>query len=67
VDNAVMPVPGEWTVLRLPLVSFVPTWRGRRVDGASAVRPESLRQLGLVIADGQAGLFARALRSIALE
>ena len=62
-----MPVPDEWTMLRLPLASFVPIWRGRRVDGASAVRPESLRQLGLVIADGQAGLFARALRSIALE
>jgi hypothetical protein len=61
------PVPGEWTVLRLPLASFAPTWRGRPVAGASAFRPESLRQLGLAIADRQAGAFALALRSIALE
>ena len=61
------PVPGGWTVLRLPLASFAPTWRGRPVAGASALRPESLRQLGLAIADRQAGAFALALRSIALE
>ena len=41
------PAPGEWAVLRLPLASFVPTWRGRPVEGVSAVRAESLRQLGL--------------------
>jgi NADH dehydrogenase [ubiquinone] 1 alpha subcomplex assembly factor 1 len=61
------PVPGEWTVLRLPLASFVPTWRGRPVAGVSAFRPERLRQLGLMIGDRQAGTFALALRSIALE
>ena len=61
------PVPGQWTVLHLPLVSFAPTWRGRSISGASALRPESLRQLGLTIADRQVGAFALALRSIALE
>ncbi|HQR22526.1 MAG TPA: CIA30 family protein, partial [Burkholderiaceae bacterium] len=61
------PVPGEWTVLRLPLASFVPTWRGRPVEGVPAVQPKSLRQLGLVIGDRQVGGFALALRSIALE
>lgn len=61
------PVPGAWTLLRLPLASFVPTWRGRPVDGASALRPEGLRQLGLAIGDRQAGAFALALRSISLE
>ncbi len=61
------PVPGEWTVLRLPLTSFVPTWRGRPVEGVSAIWPQSLRQRGLTIGDRQAGAFALALRSIALE
>jgi NADH dehydrogenase [ubiquinone] 1 alpha subcomplex assembly factor 1 len=61
------PVPGQWTVLRLPLASFVPTWRGRPVEGVSALQPERLRQLGLTIGDRQAGAFALALRSIALE
>jgi hypothetical protein len=59
-------VPGEWTVLRLPLASFVPTWRGSLVDRVSAFRPESLRQLGLTIGDRQAGAFALALRSTAM-
>jgi NADH dehydrogenase [ubiquinone] 1 alpha subcomplex assembly factor 1 len=61
------PVPGEWTVLRLPLARFVPTWRGRPADGAPALQPECLRQLGLTIGDRQAGAFALALRSISLE
>lgn len=61
------PVPGEWTVLRLPLTSFVPTRRGSSVEGVPAFRPGSLRQLGLTIADRQEGKFALALRSIALE
>lgn len=61
------PVPGEWSVQRLPLVSFVPAWRGRPVDGVPALRPERLRQLGLVIGNRQAGPFALALRCIALE
>jgi NADH dehydrogenase [ubiquinone] 1 alpha subcomplex assembly factor 1 len=53
-------------VLRLPFASFEPSWRGRPVEGASALRSESLRQLGLAIADRQAGAFKLALRSIAL-
>jgi len=61
------PVPGEWSVLRLPLASFLATWRGRPVEGGSAICPANLRQLGLVIGDRQAGPFALALRSIALE
>jgi NADH dehydrogenase [ubiquinone] 1 alpha subcomplex assembly factor 1 len=61
------PPPGVWARRRLPLASFVPHWRGRPVEGVPALRPGSLRQLGRTIADRQAGKFALALRSIALE
>jgi NADH dehydrogenase [ubiquinone] 1 alpha subcomplex assembly factor 1 len=64
---SIEPLPGVWTVLRLPWASFRPTWRGRPVEAAPAFRPERLRQLGLLIGDRQAGAFALALRSIALE
>ena len=60
------PVPGEWTVLHLPLASFVPTRRGRPVEGVPALRPLALRQLGIAIGDQQAGAFALALRTITL-
>lgn len=61
------PAPGAWSVLRLPLRSFAPTWRGRPVDGAPVCRPDRLRQLGLTIGERQAGPFALALRLIVLE
>jgi hypothetical protein len=60
------PPAGAWTELQLPWSAFVPTWRGRPVPGAPAIRPEALRQLGLVIGEGQAGPFALGLRSIVL-
>ncbi len=61
------PPAGEWALLRLPLASFVVQWRGRPVEGVPALAPGGLRQLGLTIADRQAGRFALALRSIALQ
>lgn len=61
------PAPGAWSMLRLQLTSFVPTWRGRPVDGAPVCRPDHLRQLGLTIGERQAGPFALALRLIVLE
>jgi hypothetical protein len=61
------PPAGTWTVLRLPLDAFVPTFRGRRVTGAAPLDPARLRQVGLVIADRQVGRFALAVRSIGME
>ena len=61
------PPAGTWTVLRLPLDAFVPTFRGRRVTDAAPLDPTRLRQVGLMIADRQVGRFALAVRSIVLQ
>jgi hypothetical protein len=58
---------GTWTLVRLPLSEFLPNFRGRRVPGAVPLNPARVRQVGLMIADGQAGAFALALRSIRAE
>ena len=58
---------GAWTRLRLPLAAFVPSFRGRRVADVAALDPADLRQVGLMVADRQAGRFALALRSIGME
>jgi NADH dehydrogenase [ubiquinone] 1 alpha subcomplex assembly factor 1 len=58
---------GRWTVVRLPLSEFQPTFRGRSVPGAPPLDPARVRQLGLVIAERQDGSFALGLRSILAE
>ena len=59
------PPAGEWAVVRLPLEGFVATWRGRP---ASAEPPTAvqIKQIGLLIADRQAGPFRLDVREIAL-
>ena len=56
-----------WTQLSLPLTDFQPSFRGRLVPGAPAFDPARLQQIGLMIADRQAGPFALAIRSIGFE
>ena len=56
-----------WTVVRLPLSAFRPSFRGRVVPGAPPLDPARVRQIGLMIADRQAGPFALAVRSIRAE
>ena len=58
------PPAGTWTVVRLPLSEFQPTFRGRSVSGAPPLDPVRVRQIGLMIAERQAGAFALRLRSI---
>jgi len=58
---------GTWILLRLPLFDFRPTFRGRSVPGAPPLDPARVRQIGLMIADRQAGSFALAVRSIRVE
>lgn len=57
---------GQWVTLDLPLADFRPVYRGRAVPGAPALEVAQLRQVGLMIADRQAGRFALDVRSISL-
>ena len=55
--------PGRWMTIRLPLAGFAPTFRGRPVT-APPLDPLRVRQLGLMVADRQAGPFELKVRSI---
>lgn len=61
------PPAGAWMVARLAVSEFRPTFRGRSVPGAPPLDPAAVRQIGLMIADRQAGPFALAIRSIHAE
>jgi hypothetical protein len=56
----------DWQTLRLPLAAFRATFRGREVPGAPALDPARIRQVGLMVADRQAGPFALDIRRISL-
>jgi NADH dehydrogenase [ubiquinone] 1 alpha subcomplex assembly factor 1 len=60
------PATTDWQVLHLPLAEFRATFRGREVPGAPALDPARTRQVGLMIADRQAGPFALDIRRISL-
>jgi hypothetical protein len=57
----------QWTTVRLPVAEFRPTFRGRVVATAPPLDPARVRQVGLTIADRQAGAFALEVRSISAE
>jgi hypothetical protein len=54
----------RWQTIELLVGAFVPRFRGRAVPDAMAFAPEAVCQVGLMIADQQAGPFALAIRSI---
>jgi hypothetical protein len=58
---------GAWTDVRLPVETFVPTFRGRRVPFVPSLDPAKVRALGLMISDKQAGPFALLVDRIAIE
>lgn len=60
------PTPGQWSQIILPITEFLPTYRGRVVQGAPALRPELVTQVGLMISDQQAGPFRLLVKSIAV-
>ena len=55
-----------WQTLHIPLSTFRATFRGREVPGAPALDPARIRQVGLMIAERQAGPFALEVRRIGL-
>jgi len=57
--------PG-WQTLRLPIVAFRASFRGRELPAARPLDPSAIRQVGLMIAGRQAGPFALAIRMIGL-
>lgn len=60
------PDPYHWQSLCIPLAEFRPSFRGREVPGAPPLDLARLRQVGLMIAERQAGPFALAIRRISL-
>jgi hypothetical protein len=64
---AFTPPAGGWHQIRLPVGSFRARFRGRAIDDAPPLDAGRVRQVGLMIADRQAGPFALALDSIAVE
>jgi NADH dehydrogenase [ubiquinone] 1 alpha subcomplex assembly factor 1 len=60
------PAGTDWQTVRLPLEKFRASFRGRQVAGAPALDPARIRQVGLLIAAGQAGPFALDIRRISL-
>ena len=59
--------PGEWITLRAPFEAFDPVFRGRVVPDAPPLDPSAIRQLGFLIADGEAGPFRLEIDRIAAE
>jgi hypothetical protein len=49
---------GEWEEIDLPFVGFQPVFRGQAVPQAGPLDPASIRQLGFLIAEKQAGAFS---------
>ena len=47
----------QWQTLTLPFDSFSASFRGKPVPGAPVLDPEQIRQIGLLLADKQPGLF----------
>lgn len=61
------PPAGKWTDVRLPVASFVPTFRGRVLAGVPVLDPAEVRALGLMVSERQAGPFELLVDRIAVE
>ena len=63
---AFQPPPWEWVVVRLVAADFLPKWRGRIIENAPQLDPARTQQLGLLIAERQAGVFRLEIGAIEL-
>jgi NADH dehydrogenase [ubiquinone] 1 alpha subcomplex assembly factor 1 len=48
----------EWAEVKIPLVDFIPTAFGRRVQGMGPVEPDQINGLGFMLSDKKPGTFA---------
>lgn len=58
------PPAGEWQTLTFRWQDFEAVRRGKRLTDAPALTPESIYQLGFLIADRQAGVFCLRVRRL---
>ena len=58
------PASALWTQSVLPVAAFEPSFRGRLVQGAPALQPEAVKQVGLMISGKQAGPFRLMVKTI---
>ena len=58
------PPAGRWVEATVPLNLFNPSYRGRPVPNAPALRPEHMCQVGWMVADGQVWPLRVEIRSI---
>jgi len=61
---AFTPAAGQWSRTVLPVSNFAPNFRGRKVQTAPPLRPQEVRQVGLMISDKQAGPFRLMVKTI---
>lgn len=54
----------EWTEVILPLIDFIPTWRGRELQDIPPINPIKINQIGFLISNKQAGMFTLLIDSI---
>ena len=59
-----LPASHQWMDIDLVLAQFAPTFRGRPATAAALTSFGQIRQIGLMIANRQAGTFCLTLRSI---
>lgn len=55
---------GEWTMVSVPLVEFIPTAFGRRVQGMGPVKPDEITGLGFMLSDKKPGPFMLEVESV---
>jgi len=60
------PPAGTWSEVTVLVAGMTPTYRGRLVPRAPRLQPERVRQVGWMVADGQAGAFALGIQQVAV-